>query len=50
MFKFEEKLRSKDFNWSRNKRLLSINDFQRIIDNLELEISLISVSIFSDYD
>ena len=61
MFKFEEKLRSKDFNWSRNKGLLSTKDFQRIIDSLELQIarnlflieimiSLKSVSFFSDYD
>ena len=39
MFKFEEKLRSKDFNWSRNKGLLSAKDFQRIIDSLELQIA-----------
>ena len=38
MFKFEEKLRSKDFNWSRNKGLLSTNDFQRMIDNLEKRV------------
>ena len=41
MFKFEEKLRSKDFNWSRNKGLLSTKDFQRIIDSLQLQIARI---------